>query len=210
MLVTCRTTIIAGCVVFIVGVVLLFYRLHPQDSACSWPAVSCLAGSCRPLSSCTCLRLLLGKSVAPSCPATSSASRLDSCWLPASIMAVYATQSRTDSGSYRIPIAIEKLWALTLGTGLLPLPKSPRYFVKKGQLDRAAQCENTQHKRRIVCRYKLESAWVSTLATVKMAGGCVTYILIVQNAGCFVALKVFAQFEHSIERGLGLLKCSHW
>ena len=31
---------------------------------------------------------------------------------------VYATQDRADSGSYRIPIAIQFLWALILGTGI--------------------------------------------------------------------------------------------
>jgi MFS family permease len=52
---------------------------------------------------------------------------------------VYATQNRDDTGSYRIPIAIQFLWALILGTGLFFLPESPRYFVKKGRLDDAAR-----------------------------------------------------------------------
>ncbi|PMD17520.1 general substrate transporter [Hyaloscypha hepaticicola] len=52
---------------------------------------------------------------------------------------VYATQNRDDTGSYRIPIAIQFLWALILGTGLFMLPESPRYFVKKGKLDDAAR-----------------------------------------------------------------------
>ncbi|KAF2658098.1 high affinity glucose transporter RGT2 [Lophiostoma macrostomum CBS 122681] len=52
---------------------------------------------------------------------------------------VYATQNRRDTGSYRIPIAVQFLWALILGTGLALLPESPRYFVKKGKLDQAAK-----------------------------------------------------------------------
>jgi len=52
---------------------------------------------------------------------------------------VYATQNRKDTGSYRIPIAIQFLWAIILGTGLALLPESPRYFVKKGKLDKAAK-----------------------------------------------------------------------
>ncbi|KAF2129994.1 high affinity glucose transporter RGT2 [Dothidotthia symphoricarpi CBS 119687] len=51
---------------------------------------------------------------------------------------VYATQNRRDSGSYRIPIAIQFLWAIILATGLFILPESPRFWVKKGQLDKAA------------------------------------------------------------------------
>ena len=46
---------------------------------------------------------------------------------------VYATQNRLDTGSYRIPVAVQFLWALILGVGLLFLPESPRYFVKKGK-----------------------------------------------------------------------------
>lgn len=52
---------------------------------------------------------------------------------------VYATQERRDTGSYRIPIAVQFLWAIILATGLALLPESPRYFVKKGKLDRAAK-----------------------------------------------------------------------
>lgn len=51
---------------------------------------------------------------------------------------VYATENRNDTGSYRIPIAIQFAWALILGGGLMTLPDSPRYFVKKGRLDAAA------------------------------------------------------------------------
>lgn len=51
---------------------------------------------------------------------------------------VYATQDRKDTGAYRIPIAIQFPWALILGGGLLFLPDSPRYFVKKGRVEDAA------------------------------------------------------------------------
>jgi len=50
----------------------------------------------------------------------------------------YGTQNRTDTGSYRIPIAIQMLWALILGIGLFFLPESPRFFVKRGNIDAAA------------------------------------------------------------------------
>ncbi|CAG5146047.1 uncharacterized protein ALTATR162_LOCUS1815 [Alternaria atra] len=51
---------------------------------------------------------------------------------------VYATQNRRDTGSYRIPIAVQFLWAIILAVGLALLPESPRYWVKKGKLDKAA------------------------------------------------------------------------
>lgn len=52
---------------------------------------------------------------------------------------VYSTQNRPDSGSYRIPIGVQFLWALVLGVGLFILPESPRYFVKKGRIEDAAK-----------------------------------------------------------------------
>lgn len=52
---------------------------------------------------------------------------------------VYATQNRLDTGSYRIPIAIQFLWAIILGTGLFILPEPPRFYVKKGKLEKAAK-----------------------------------------------------------------------
>jgi len=48
-----------------------------------------------------------------------------------------ATKDRNDTGSYRVPISIQFLWALILGVGLFLLPESPRYWVKKGQTDKA-------------------------------------------------------------------------
>lgn len=52
---------------------------------------------------------------------------------------VYATQDRDDSGSYRIPIAVQFLWAIILAIGLAILPESPRFWVKKGKLEKAAK-----------------------------------------------------------------------
>lgn len=52
---------------------------------------------------------------------------------------MYATQNRRDTGSYRIPIAVQFLWAIILAVGLALLPESPRYWVKKGKLDKAAK-----------------------------------------------------------------------
>ncbi|KAL9034699.1 MAG: hypothetical protein Q9214_006928 [Letrouitia sp. 1 TL-2023] len=49
----------------------------------------------------------------------------------------YGTQDRLDTGSYRIPIAVQMLWAIILAAGLFLLPESPRYFVKRGKIDKA-------------------------------------------------------------------------
>jgi SP family sugar:H+ symporter-like MFS transporter len=42
-----------------------------------------------------------------------------------------------DTGSYRIPMSIQFLWAVILATGLFLLPESPRYWVKRGQTEKA-------------------------------------------------------------------------
>lgn len=49
----------------------------------------------------------------------------------------YATEKRTDSGSYRIPIGIQFAWGLILAGGLMFLPDSPRYYVKRGNIQAA-------------------------------------------------------------------------
>lgn len=51
----------------------------------------------------------------------------------------YSTADRMDASSYRIPMAIQFLWALILGTGLFLLPESPRYYVKEDRLEDAAR-----------------------------------------------------------------------
>jgi SP family sugar:H+ symporter-like MFS transporter len=50
-----------------------------------------------------------------------------------------ATKDRNDSGSYRIPIAVQFAWATILGTGLLFLPETPRYLIKVGKDEQAAK-----------------------------------------------------------------------
>ncbi|KAI1770605.1 hexose transporter [Hypoxylon cercidicola] len=50
----------------------------------------------------------------------------------------YATQDRQDTGSYRIPIAVQFAWAIILISGMLILPETPRFLIKKGQHDKAA------------------------------------------------------------------------
>ncbi|PCG94524.1 Major facilitator superfamily domain, general substrate transporter [Penicillium occitanis (nom. inval.)] len=42
-----------------------------------------------------------------------------------------ATHTRDDSGSYRIPIAVQFAWAIVLVVGMLLLPETPRYLIKQ-------------------------------------------------------------------------------
>ncbi|KAF8434477.1 hexose transporter [Terfezia claveryi] len=49
------------------------------------------------------------------------------------------SHARKDSGSYRIPIAIQFLWAIVLSIGMFILPETPRYLIKQGRYDEAAK-----------------------------------------------------------------------
>ena len=50
-----------------------------------------------------------------------------------------ATNGRDDSGSYRIPIAVQFAWAIVLVGGMLILPETPRFLVKQGKHEQAAK-----------------------------------------------------------------------
>ena len=49
------------------------------------------------------------------------------------------TKGRNDTGSYRIPVAVQFAWAIILITGMLILPETPRYKIKRGQHAQAAK-----------------------------------------------------------------------
>lgn len=44
-----------------------------------------------------------------------------------------ATQSRNTHASYRIPISVQFIWAFILAVGMLFLPESPRWLIKRGK-----------------------------------------------------------------------------
>ncbi|KAH7466471.1 putative glucose transporter rco-3 [Fusarium oxysporum f. sp. matthiolae] len=52
---------------------------------------------------------------------------------------VYGTQNMSSTASYRIPIGLQFLWAISLAVALFILPESPRYFVKKGDIQKATE-----------------------------------------------------------------------
>lgn len=50
-----------------------------------------------------------------------------------------STADRHDTGSYRIPVAIQFLWSIILVVGMLILPETPRYLIKRGKPEQAAR-----------------------------------------------------------------------
>ncbi|GMM47261.1 hypothetical protein DAPK24_038360 [Pichia kluyveri] len=68
----------------------------------------------------------------------------------------YGTKNRNDSGSYRIPIALQMLWAIILMIGLFLLPETPRFFVRKGKIDEAAKVLATLRQQPVDSTYVQE------------------------------------------------------
>jgi len=48
-----------------------------------------------------------------------------------------SSKDRNDTGSYRIPIAVQFAWSIILCVGLLLLPETPRFYIKKGKPEKA-------------------------------------------------------------------------
>jgi len=129
-----RTTIIGGCFIFIVGVILQ----TASTSLGLLVAGRLIAGF--GVGFVSAIIILYMSEIAPKKVRGALVSGYQFCITIGILLAScvdYGTQNRLDTGSYRIPIAIQMLWALILGIGLFLLPESPRYYVKKGNLEKA-------------------------------------------------------------------------
>ena len=129
-----RTTIIMGCFIFIVGVILQ----TASTGLGLLVAGRLIAGF--GVGFVSAIIILYMSEIAPKKVRGAIVSGYQFCITLGILLAScvdYGTQNRLDTGSYRIPIAIQMLWAIILGTGLFLLPESPRYYVKKGNLERA-------------------------------------------------------------------------
>ncbi|EGO55329.1 hypothetical protein NEUTE1DRAFT_123772 [Neurospora tetrasperma FGSC 2508] len=130
-----RPTIIFGCLVFIVGVVLQ----TASQSLGLIVAGRLVAGF--GVGFVSAIIILYMSEIAPRKVRGAMVSGYQFCICLGLLVAScvdYGTQNRPDSGSYRIPIGLQMAWALILATGIFFLPESPRFFVKKGKLDKAA------------------------------------------------------------------------
>ena len=50
-----------------------------------------------------------------------------------------SSKDRNDTGSYRIPVAVQFAWAIILVVGMIILPETPRYLIKRGKPEDAAR-----------------------------------------------------------------------
>ncbi|OCL05789.1 sugar porter family MFS transporter [Glonium stellatum] len=130
-----RITIIAGCAIFIIGVV-----LQTASSGLGLLVAGRLIAGFG-VGFVSAIIILYMSEIAPKKVRGAIVSGYQFCITVGLLLAScvdYGTQNRTDSGSYRIPIALQMLWAIILAFGLFFLPDSPRYYVKRGKLDQAA------------------------------------------------------------------------
>ena len=129
-----RTTIISGCGIFIIGVVL-------QTAASSlglMVAGRLIAGF--GIGFVSAVIVLYMSEIAPRKVRGAIVSGYQFCITIGLMLAScvdYATQDRMDSGAYRIPIALQMLWAVILAIGLFVLPESPRFYIRKGENEKA-------------------------------------------------------------------------
>ncbi|KAJ5798426.1 uncharacterized protein N7503_007722 [Penicillium pulvis] len=131
-----RTTIISGCGIFIVGVILQ----TASSSLGLLVAGRLIAGF--GVGFVSAIIILYMSEIAPRKVRGTIVSGYQFCVTIGLMLAScvdYATQGRTDSGSYRIPIALQLLWAIILASGLFFLPESPRFFIRKGNKEKARQ-----------------------------------------------------------------------
>ncbi|KAF7301013.1 General substrate transporter [Mycena indigotica] len=133
-----RPTIVIGCVVFAVGCIL---EIAPKDALACFAIGRVIAGA--GVGFISAIIILYMSEIAPKKVRGALVSGYQFCITIGILLAncvVYATQDRLDTGSYRIPIGVQFLWAIILGGGLLFLPESPRYWAKKGDIERATDC----------------------------------------------------------------------
>lgn len=133
-----RFTVVIGCIVFLVGAILETASVGPNLGLMVSGRLIAGFG----VGFVSAIIILYMSEIAPKAVRGAIVSGYQFCITIGLLLAAcvtYATESRLDTGSYRIPIAVQMLWSLILGGGLMFLPESPRYFVKRGKIDRAAE-----------------------------------------------------------------------
>lgn len=131
-----RSTIIMGCLIFCIGGI--FETASTGLAVMCVGRVICGAG----VGFISAIVILYMSEIAPKKVRGALVAGYQQCITIGILLAncvVYATQDRDDTGSYRIPIAIQFLWAIILAVGLFILPESPRFYVKKNKLEQAAR-----------------------------------------------------------------------
>ncbi|ODQ44271.1 hypothetical protein PICMEDRAFT_18515 [Pichia membranifaciens NRRL Y-2026] len=178
-----KYTVILGCIIFIIGVIL-------QTASASVALLSVgrvIAGLGVGFVSATIV--LYMSEISPKKIRGAIVSGYQFCITIGLLLAScvdYGTKNRNDSGSYRIPIALQMLWAIILAVGLLFLPETPRFYVKKDNIEKAraslaflrSQPEDSrfvsQELDEIIENYRLEQSLIPTQTYMQSWFACFT------------------------------------
>lgn len=178
-----RVTVILSCVVFLIGVV-----LQTASSSIALLAVGRIIAGFG-VGGVSATIILYMSEIAPKKVRGATVAGYQFCVTIGLLLAScvdYGTKDRTDSGSYRIPIAIQMLWAIILMIGLFLLPESPRFYIKKGRPEQAVKVLSILRQQpedstfvqeeiaEIIENHERESALIPTQTYIQSWASCFT------------------------------------
>ncbi|KAH7186071.1 general substrate transporter [Fusarium flagelliforme] len=132
-----KWTVILGCLIYMVGVVIQMITGHGDPLACIVVG-RLIAGLGVGFESA--IVILYMSEICPKSVRGALVAGYQFCITIGLLLAaciVYGTEKFYSMKSYQIPIGIQFPWAVILAGGLFFLPDSPRYFVKRGQIEKA-------------------------------------------------------------------------
>jgi sugar porter (SP) family MFS transporter len=132
-----KWTVIMGCAIYCIGVVIQMITGHGDPLACIVVG-RLIAGLGVGFESA--IVILYMSEICPKSVRGALVAGYQFCITIGLLLAaciVYGTEKFYSMKSYQIPIGIQFPWAVILAGGLFFLPDSPRYFVKRGQIEKA-------------------------------------------------------------------------
>jgi sugar porter (SP) family MFS transporter len=132
-----KWTVIMGCIIYSIGVVIQMITGHGDPLACIVVG-RLVAGLGVGFESA--IVILYMSEICPKSVRGALVAGYQFCITIGLLLAaciVYGTENMDSMASYQIPIGIQFPWAVILAVGLFFLPDSPRYFVKRGQIEKA-------------------------------------------------------------------------
>ncbi|KAF2764348.1 MFS transporter [Teratosphaeria nubilosa] len=130
-----KWTIIIGCVIYIIGVIIQIAESHGLGLIVAGRLIAGVGVGFE-----SAIVILYMSEICPRKVRGALVAGYQFCITIGLLLAscvAYATENRSDTSSYRIPIGIQFAWGVILGGGLFFLPDSPRYFVKRGRVEQA-------------------------------------------------------------------------
>ncbi|CAK7201151.1 hypothetical protein SEUCBS139899_003853 [Sporothrix eucalyptigena] len=133
-----KWTVILACVIYAIGVVIEIITGVGGDSYAEIVIGRLIAGIGTGLESATVI--LYMSEICPRKVRGALVAGYQFCITIGLLMAAcitYKTSSWDTANAFRLPIGLQFIWAAILGFGIIFLPDSPRFFVKKGNLTKA-------------------------------------------------------------------------